>query len=74
MATYSNVSVSSIFASYHSQNCWIYLAGVGWKKVRTGNADGVTNVHLVLTAARANARLVTAITDAGNANIEQVYL
>jgi hypothetical protein len=74
MATHSGRSIDSIFTTYHSQNCWAYLAGVGWRKVRTGNADGVTNCHVALTAGRANGRTVTVVTDAGDANIEQVYL
>jgi hypothetical protein len=74
MATYSNKSVSRIFVTYHSQNCWANLAGVGWKKVKTGNSDGNTNVHVALTAARANGKVVTAITDGADTLIEQVYL
>lgn len=74
MATHSNKAVDRIFTTYHSQNCWAYLNGVGWRKVLTGNADGVTNVHVALTAGRANGRTVTVVTDAGDANIEQVYL
>jgi len=73
MASY-NKAVDRIFVTYHSQNCWAYLNSVGWRKVKTGNADGVTNVHIALTAARANGRVVTAIADAGDTNIEQVYL
>ena len=74
MATHSSKTISRIFCSYHSQNNWAYLAGVGWKKVRTGNADGCTNVHVALTAGRANGKVVTAITNAADTQIEQVYL
>ena len=74
MATHSNKAVGRIFATYHSQNCWAYLTGVGWRKVRTGNKDGVTNVHVALTAGRANNRKVTVLTDSGDTKIQQVYL
>lgn len=74
MATHSNKSVSRIFTTYHSQNCWAYLAGLGWKKVQTGNADGCTNVHTVLTSARGNGKLVTVVTDSGDTRIEHVYM
>ncbi len=74
MATHTNKSLSRIFTTYHSQNCWAYLAGLGWKKVQTGNADGCTNVHTVLTSARGNGKVVTVVTDAGDARIEQVYM
>lgn len=74
MATHNNKSISRIFTTYHSQNNWAYLAGLGWKKVQTGNADGCSNVHLVLTCARGNGKVVTVVTDAGDARIEQVYM
>lgn len=74
MATHSNVSIARIYVTYHSQNCWAYLSGAGWKKVQTGNADGCTNVHVALTAGRANGKVVTAVTDSGDSKIERVYL
>lgn len=74
MATHSNKTVSRVFTSYHSQNCWGYLSGIGWKKVQTGNADGTTNVFMVLTSARGNDKLVTAVTNAADDRIEQIYM
>jgi immune inhibitor A len=74
MATHSNKTVARVFCSYHSQNCWAYLAGIGWKQVQTGNADGCTNVHIVLTSARGNGKLVTVVTNAADNRIEQVYM
>ncbi|MEL6103891.1 MAG: peptidase M6 [Pseudomonadota bacterium] len=74
MATHSNKTVSRIFTTYHSQNNWAYLSGIGWKKVKTGNADGSTNCHIALTAGRANGKVVTVITDGADSLIEQVYL
>lgn len=74
MPTHSNKTVSRIYTTYHSQNCWAYLAGEGWKKVQTGNADGCTNVHVVLTSARGNGKLVTVVTNAADNRIERVYM
>ncbi|MGH8871523.1 MAG: hypothetical protein ACRDWS_06080 [Acidimicrobiia bacterium] len=74
MATHNNKTVSRIFTTYHSQNNWAYLSGLGWKKVQTGNADGSTNVHVVLTSARGNGKLVTVVTDSGDTRIEHVYM
>ena len=74
MATHSNKAVSRVFSTYHSQNNHAYLSGVGWRKVRTGNADGCTNVFIALAAARANGKVVTAITNAADNRIEQVYM
>ena len=45
--------------SHHGQNCYAIVSGVsGWKKVKTGAADGVTNVFVALCEARANGRAV----------------
>lgn len=74
MATHGSVSIARVYTTYHSQNCWAYLSGAGWKKVQTGNADGHTNVHIVMTAARSNGKVVTAVTDSGDDRIERVYL
>jgi hypothetical protein len=74
MAQHNNKSIGRIFVTYHSENCWAHLGDIGWKKVKTGNPSGVTNVHVALTAGRANGRTVTVITDSADTNIEQVYL
>ena len=51
--------VTRVFTSRHSQNCWAIISTIaGWKKVRTGNTDGATNVFLVLSAAFANDRTI----------------
>jgi hypothetical protein len=56
---HSNVTVSRTYATHHGQNCWAIVSGVsGWKKVKTGAADGVGNVFTALCAARANGRPV----------------
>ena len=74
MASHPNKTITRVFTTYHSQNNWAYLSGVGWRKVKTGNADGCTNVHVALTAGRANGKVVTVITDTPDTLIEQVYL
>lgn len=56
---HNNLSVSRVYTSKHSQNCYAILSGIsGWKKVQTGSSDGVTNVHIALSAAKANGRKV----------------
>lgn len=67
-------AISRIFTTYHSQNCWAYVSGTGWKKIQTGNADGVTNVHIALTAARSSGIVPTVVYDAADTYIQQVYL
>jgi uncharacterized protein YbjT (DUF2867 family) len=67
-------NVNQVYTTYHSQNAWAHLAGTNaWHKILTGAADGVTNVHLILTAAKANNRQVYVVLDA-NKNITAVYM
>lgn len=52
-------TVTRTYTSKDSQNAWAIISGVsGWKKVKTGASDGVTNVFALLCAARANGRPV----------------
>ena len=74
MASYNNKSLSRIYTTYHKQNCWAYISGVGWRKVHPGNPEGVTNVHIALTAARANGKKVSIRTNAADTRIDKVYL
>jgi len=38
---------------------WAVISGIaGWKRIRPTSPDGVTNLHLLLSTARANNRLV----------------
>ncbi len=67
-------NINQVYTTHHSQNVWAHLAGTNaWHKVLTGASDGVTNVHVVLSAAKANARQVYVALDA-NKNIVAVYM
>lgn len=56
--------VTRTFTSIHSQNCYAIISTIaGWKKVKTGNDDGVTNVFAVLTTANANDSTVDVFID-----------
>jgi hypothetical protein len=56
---YNNKNVSRTYTTKDSQNCWAIISGIsGWKKIKTGSTDGVTNVYSMLCAARANGRPV----------------
>jgi hypothetical protein len=68
-----NKLVQLTFTSHHSQNGWGYIEGLGWRKVKTGNTDGVTNCFLLLCAAAANNRRVDVFIDAAN-EIEQALM
>lgn len=56
---HNNKTVTRTYTSKDSQNCWAIISGIsGWKKIKTGAADGVTNVFAILCAAKANGRPV----------------
>lgn len=56
---YNNKTVTRTYTSMDSQNCYASISGIsGWKKIKTGSADGVTNVFAILCAAKANGRPV----------------
>jgi len=66
--------INQVFASRDAQNAWANLAGTNaWHKILPGAADGVTNVHLLLTAAKASNKQAYVVLDASN-NIVQAYL
>jgi immune inhibitor A len=56
---FSSKQVTRVFTSPHSQNAWGHLQDIGWRKVEKKSDDGVTNMFLILTAAKANNRTVS---------------
>lgn len=56
-------NVSQTFSSYHSQNGWLHLSGLGWRKVNPGSSDGVSNVMAIAARARAFGRPVSVFAD-----------
>jgi hypothetical protein len=66
--------INQVYTSRDAQNCWAHLVGTNaWHRVLPGAADGVTNVHAVLSAGRATDRQVYVALDA-NKNITAAYL
>lgn len=61
---HNNKKVIQTFASVDPQNAWANIDGVGWRRIKTGAADGVTNVFNVLCEALANGRKVNVFADA----------
>ena len=55
---HNGVNVAQTYTTYHAQNSWANIQGLGWRKIRTGATDGVTNVFVLLSAAKANGRSV----------------
>ncbi|MFN8048831.1 MAG: hypothetical protein U0P48_09690 [Ancrocorticia sp.] len=67
-------TVNQIFTTHHSQNAWAHLASDNaWHKVLPNAADGVTNVHLLLSMAKANGKQAYVVLDNAK-NITQVYV
>jgi hypothetical protein len=56
---YYNKKVIMTYATSHSQNAWAYIDTVGWRKIKTGKADGVTNMFSAFCEAVANNQKVT---------------
>ena len=60
---YSNVTVTQTYASVQSQNAWAHFQGMGWRRIQTGSADGVTNLLALFAEAVANNRPVHIVAD-----------
>ncbi len=60
---YYNMTVGNIYATHHSQNAWVWINTLGWRKIKTGSADGVTNTLIAFCEARANNRKVNVYAD-----------
>ena len=63
---FSNKKVLRVFTSPHSKNVWGNIETIGWKKVGQNSTDGVTNMAIILNAARANNKTVSGTIDASN--------
>jgi hypothetical protein len=75
MAWNNGKNVVQTFASSDSQNAWVNLGGIGWRRIQTGAVDGVTNLFLMFNAAKANGRMVNVfLTDDSNQFITIAYL
>lgn len=74
MAWNNNISVSQTFASNDAQNAWVSFPGLGWKRIKTGAADGVTNLYIMFNAAKANNRTVSVFIDDASQLVTIAYL
>lgn len=70
---FSNKKVVRTYASPHSKNAWAYIESVGWRKIGQLSTDGVTNIYVMLNAAKANNKTVTGTIDSKN-QISILYL
>jgi immune inhibitor A len=58
-----NKRVTMTFAHHTSQWAWAYIEDLGWRRIKEGAADGVTNVFDVCCEAVANGRKVHVYAD-----------
>ena len=74
MAWNNNKNVLQTFCSNDTQNAWANIQDLGWKKIKPNAADGVTNLFVMLNAAKANGRLVHVLIEDATQQITQTYL
>jgi len=58
-----NRAVTSTFASSDTQNAWAHIGGLGWRRIKNGAADGVTNMFEAFCDAATNGRSVHVYAD-----------
>lgn len=66
--------INQVYCSKDAQNVWAHLPGDNaWHRILSGSADGVTNVHVLLSIAKANNRQAYIVQDAPK-NITAAYV
>jgi immune inhibitor A len=63
LAWHYNVKVVMTFAHHTTQWAWAYIDTLGWRRIKDGAPDGVTNIFGACCEARANSRLVHVYAD-----------
>lgn len=70
---HNNQTVNMTFCSAGSKNAWASIGSLGWKKIAPTTTDGVTNVYMMMCAARGNSQKVNVNFNAAN-EIDIAYL
>ncbi len=73
MTWYYSRNVVQTFTWYGTQWAWANISGLGWRRIKNGATDGCTNLHILLSAAQANGKLVHVDVDAAGL-INTAYL
>lgn len=61
-----NKTVNAVFVHHVTQYAHADISGLGWRRIKTGAPDGCTNLLLLMSAAKANNRMVHVDIDASN--------
>jgi len=69
---HSNKVVLRTYSTHHGQNAWAQVEDLGWRKIKTGSADGVSNCFMIFCEAKANGRKVNVYAD--GSTISRAYL
>ena len=69
-----NKKVNATFVHHTSQVAWADIQDLGWRQIKGGTADGVTNLIVLLSTAKANDRLVHVFIDAADNKIATAYM
>jgi hypothetical protein len=70
---HNNKQVLATFIHYTTQWSWAYIDGLGWRRIKDGAGDGVTNLTILFNTARASSRPVNVYID-GSDLILTAYL
>ncbi len=63
---FNNRKVNSAFVSNDTQWAWANIEGIGWRRIKDGAPDGVTNIFTMMCAAKAKGRTVHVDIDTDN--------
>ncbi len=59
----NNATIRYTYAVYTSQSAWAYIDGIGWRRIRTGSPDGVSNLFAICCQAQVSGRKVNVYID-----------
>ncbi len=59
----NNVAIQHTYALHTTQACWAYITGIGWRRIKSGQADGVSNVFALCCQAKGAGTNVNAYVD-----------
>jgi hypothetical protein len=71
---FSNARVLQTFTSPHSMNAWGYIETQPYRKVQPISTDGVSNMFILLNAAKASGRTVSGSYDDSNGMLYTLYM
>jgi DNA-binding transcriptional LysR family regulator len=62
----TNTTIRFTYTVASSQAAWAYVEGIGWRRIRTGSPDGVSNVFAICCKAQVSGKKVNVYIDDGH--------